>query len=179
MCSHMRFFLYGVKLPLGLRGGVSLSPRDFRPRPAPPAQHQTLPLSVYVIATDDGLCKIGVSRNPEGRLVQLQAGCPEKLHIVYVCILADQARNVEGFAHRLLKKQAVGGEWFNCSEDEAMQAVNKSAASFGKQIAELAPPKESTKMPFWLGFLISLIFVLWAMNAIFTQLTQHHQPTLP
>lgn len=178
MWSRMRFFLYGFKLPLGFRGGMSLSPRDFRPMPAPPPRPILLS-SVYVIATDDGLCKIGVSRNPEGRLAQLQTGCPQKLHIAYVCILADRAYEVEEFAHIALGKKAAGGEWFKCTEQEAIEAVNRSAAYFGKRIAELEPPKESTKIPFWLGFLISLIFILWAMNAVFTQLTQHHQQMLP
>lgn len=153
----MRFFLYGLRLPLHLRGGVSFGPRDFKRTPPRPTPRQLLPPSVYVIATNDGLCKIGVSCNPEGRLAQLQTGCPHHLHIAYVCVVKDQAYEVEGFAHMLLGRQAIGGEWFKCSENEAIEAVNRSAASYGKKIKDIAPEKKSPI----LDILMFIMVVCW------------------
>lgn len=171
MWSRMRFFLYGFKLPLGLRGGASFGPRDFVPRSAP-TQRPLLLSSVYVIATDDGLCKIGVSRNPEGRLAQLQTGCPQKLHIAYVCILADRAYEVEEFAHIALGKKAMGGEWFKCTEQEAIEAVNRSAAYFGKHIKVIEEPK---KAPI-LRFLITCLLAMWILMLILGQFQQQTPP---
>lgn len=159
MRSRMRFFLYGFRLPFGFRGGISLNPMDFKRRTPKSARRQALPLSVYVIATGDGLCKIGVSRDPEARLSQLQIGCPYELHIAYVCTLQDQAHDVESFAHMLLGKRAVGGEWFQCSEREAIDAVDKSVSSFGKVIKTIKP---EAKSPI-LDVLMILITIVWAI----------------
>lgn len=168
----MRFFLYGMRLPFHLRGGVSFSPRDFRQPPPRPTSQQLLPPSIYVIATNDGLCKIGVSRNPEARLASLQTGCPYHLHIVYVCVVKDQAYEVEGLAHTLLRGRKIGGEWFECSEGEAIEAVNKSAASLGKKIKDLAPQKRFSTLDF-LTICMLLLFILSIIMG------SQHQPQLP
>lgn len=163
--------MYGFRLPLGLRGGVSLSPRDFRSKPAPRA---LVPPSVYVIATDDGLCKIGVSCDPEARLKQLQTGCPYKLHIAYVCILASQAYEVETSAHDILSQQAVGGEWFKCSENQAIDAVNRAAATFGKRIVDssaIAPLRPFPVFKIWLFFVIAFWLFCLYVNYHFGLLT--------
>lgn len=170
MRSRMRFFLYGFRLPFGFRGGISLNPMDFK-RPTPKqARRQALPLSVYVIATGDGLCKIGVSRDPETRLAQLQIGCPYELHIAYVCILQDQAHEVECLAHKLLERRAVGGEWFQCSEREAIDAVNESVSSFGKRIGTI---KQEVKSPILdvLMILITIVWVFYLMGWALKQLS--------
>lgn len=68
---------------------------------------------LYIIKADK-YRKVGISENPEKRLIGVQVGCP--LH----CVLEanydiPDADKMEKRVHRILKKYNTSGEWFECS----------------------------------------------------------------
>ena len=81
--------------------------------------------SVYVIGCEVARIKVGISRDPEQRLADLQCGSPVKLALVHVEPLAPELRPqaVEGKAHDLLEPNWAHGEWFNASVEQAIAAI--------------------------------------------------------
>jgi hypothetical protein len=75
---------------------------------------------VYVFAKKNGTdreapVKVGISRDVNGRMVQVQTSCPFKIGLVYVfeCPSKDVAREIERCFHDTQKKDRLHGEWFN------------------------------------------------------------------
>ena len=67
---------------------------------------------VYAIKnTDTGNIKLGISKNPEQRLKQLQTGCDGKLELV-AYRKADNGYRDEVQLHLDNKQHAIHGEWF-------------------------------------------------------------------
>ena len=69
--------------------------------------------SLYVIQSDvTGAIKIGRSKNPKRRIVQLQTGSPYKLKLLAA---VDGKGCLEKYLHDKLKpyKQECKGEWFD------------------------------------------------------------------
>jgi hypothetical protein len=57
--------------------------------------------------------KIGVSKNPEKRLMQLQTAHPDELKIWHVFkVPADDSKKIENRLHRKFKWSRKRGEWF-------------------------------------------------------------------
>jgi hypothetical protein len=81
----MRLWLSGPRI-LGIRPGISFALSELtRSRPSPRRQ-QSRQMSgsfIYVISADDGLIKVGISRDPSRRLAQLQASSPHMLSLIY------------------------------------------------------------------------------------------------
>lgn len=77
---------------------------------------------VYVISAGPRMHKIGISVEPKKRLGSLQTGHYRKLRLCRL-IEAENAEQVEAYAHRLLKDRRSSGEWFSVTEDEAAWAV--------------------------------------------------------
>lgn len=81
---------------------------------------------LYCIADDSGLCKFGYSRDPSGRLRELQTGNPNPLFLVESVCLPESEGLRESFAARQLEQQLhrdfahlrVRGEWFRCSPEQ-------------------------------------------------------------
>lgn len=69
---------------------------------------------VYLIKSDNAV-KIGVSNNPQSRLITLQTSHHQKLELIYQLQCADQtsAYNVESLLHKRYKSYNVSGEWFS------------------------------------------------------------------
>jgi hypothetical protein len=88
---------------------------------------------LYVIADSEGLHKVGISNDPSHRLAQLQTGSPRLLRLVYQTKPAAQAIDIESAAHRILKRYATHGEWFNCSSGQAVDAVNAAQERIGRK----------------------------------------------
>jgi probable addiction module antidote protein len=82
---------------------------------------------VYVISAGDNLHKVGVARDMRRRLAALSTGCPYHLSVSYSrpCT-ASTAGIVEQNAHRALSSFKLKGEWFECSVDEAIEAVRSA-----------------------------------------------------
>ncbi len=62
----------------------------------------------------DGPVKIGIARNPIQRLLTLQVGCPQALHLVAV---VPAPRCVERVLHTALAVSRIHGEWFEPSPE--------------------------------------------------------------
>ena len=77
---------------------------------------------------ESGLHKIGIAKQPEKRLKQLQTGCPYKLEIIYI-VESKFTSKVEKFLHKKFshKKnvqkfdQNLKGEWFNLDVSDILE----------------------------------------------------------
>lgn len=79
---------------------------------------------VYAIkGLRDDLIKIGMSRNIEGRLSDLQRATPHKLRVLFFAECRSRTRKVEAAAHNLLGSWRVQGEWFRVSPEMAQLAI--------------------------------------------------------
>lgn len=66
----------------------------------------------------EGRYKIGVSKNPDKRLKQLQVGNSEQIILVHT-YYSEYAYKIEKALHRSYKK--IQGEWYYLSMDEVSQ----------------------------------------------------------
>lgn len=66
----------------------------------------------YIQNEDSGAVKIGISKNPETRLKQLQIGCDGKLKLLGYR-LAENRFSDEAIEHKKHKDNHIHGEWFN------------------------------------------------------------------
>lgn len=82
-------------------------------------------LSIYVIVLSPEISKIGVSRNTQTRLANLQASNPvQQLSIAWKFAGAStQIRRAEWLAHKQLKRQSLGNEWFRVGSERAIEVV--------------------------------------------------------
>ena len=64
-----------------------------------------------------GAIKIGHASNVERRLLELQVGNPEKLHVLATIPIESkkQAHNIERWMHYRFKRLHIRGEWFRGS----------------------------------------------------------------
>lgn len=68
---------------------------------------------VYVARESvSGRYKIGISKNPEARVKQLNTGNPEKLILVHAYLATEQKNISEKLAHSLFDTSRLKGEWF-------------------------------------------------------------------
>ena len=77
---------------------------------------------IYIIAADNGLLKIGISKYPAARLATLSTGLPYDLRIVRSWWHPDAFR-VERVVHSALAEHRVRREWFNVSIEAATAAI--------------------------------------------------------
>lgn len=96
------------------------------------ASHLKSRTAVYAIGPQPGRpLKIGFSRRPKGRLVELQICSPEELrfhHVFWLATTAD-ATKLEAECHRFLIEVGshVRGEWFDLDGPLASKAINVAA----------------------------------------------------
>ena len=73
---------------------------------------------VYILkVSSDGIYKVGVSKNVEKRVKQLQTGNPEKIEIVKT-FLSDYPYKIESVLHRSYQRNHVQGECYYLSEKD-------------------------------------------------------------
>ena len=72
---------------------------------------------VYFIQKGYGSIKIGVAKNPEARLKNLQTGNHGKLYLIakFPCASVAAARNLESDLHKKFERFRLEGEWFRKS----------------------------------------------------------------
>ena len=82
---------------------------------------------VYMIKADQ-FVKVGVAKNPEKRLEQMQTGSPYELEIIALLpfITRSMAFEYENHLHRRLRRFHFRGEWFSI---ECLGIAFKQAAS--------------------------------------------------
>lgn len=84
---------------------------------------------VYVISAGDVRHKIGMANDPEVRLRSLRTGVPDELTLIH-SVEVSHAQRAEAKAHQILAGKRIRGEWFDCSAEEAIAAVNSVAADY-------------------------------------------------
>lgn len=82
--------------------------------------YSTLSYYVYVICSDEGLYKIGYSKNPTERMRQLQVSIPHKLTLIHD-IMTTQPKLLEKQLHEAYSHKHVRGEWFALSEYDIIE----------------------------------------------------------
>ena len=114
--------------------------------------------AIYVIDTDRGVCKVGISNNPTERLANLQTASPFRLRLVYAAIHSEAAR-LEVLVHHALRHKLAYGEWFCVTAAVAQDEIAKAAASIGKPIAGsgYGVPRMTRRFWFFVMFWIILL----------------------
>ena len=108
-----------------IEGRSSIYTPDFMPS-------ETSEEFVYIMtATESKRVKIGVSKDPQSRLKQVQTGCPERVELS-TAIPTLFARSIESGLHTVFADKRVSGEWFNLDADE-LGELN----SFAKKCTDL------------------------------------------
>ena len=95
---------------------------------------------VYVIGDPQGPQKIGMSFNPSKRLIGIQTNNSGTLVIASATSVPwPLVREVERFAHWLLREQHARGEWFSVSPEAALDAVKQAtqAVTLGDRAPEI------------------------------------------
>lgn len=78
---------------------------------------------VYVIAArDEGPCKIGLAKDAQSRLSELQTGHPERLEVKWNSLCPAGPR-LERWLHSYLAPRRLKGEWFDITVAEAGDAL--------------------------------------------------------
>lgn len=79
---------------------------------------------IYVIGGDCPPYKVGISKDPEKRLRNLQTGHPHKLRI-HLLKQTDATRTklLETTIHHNMKMHKTNGEWFDLSLDKVIAEV--------------------------------------------------------
>lgn len=88
--------------------------------------------SVYVMQSEIGLVKVGITSSLKNRLSQLRSasGLTIKVEATFEC---DRARAVEKAVHELLAAHRKHGEWFDVTPDQAREAVEAAIAHLANQ----------------------------------------------
>lgn len=75
---------------------------------------------IYLMGKPEGPIKIGLSKNPEKRLKQLQTGYPEKLSLFEKFPVPEKSvKKFEKLIHDNLRYKRTHGEWFDLTLEEA------------------------------------------------------------
>jgi tetratricopeptide (TPR) repeat protein len=102
---------------------------------------------VYVITNEamPGLVKVGwSSKDAVLRASELDSPASPHYHVVRYDILVEEAYSAEQKVHRLLASKLEGKEWFRCSVQEAIEAIQKVIEEPSHQIKKI-------KVDFWEG----------------------------
>ena len=76
-----------------------------------------VPGRVYLLKADNGLYKIGYSKNVQARIKQIQKNTPHSIEIV-CSIETDEVRMLEGKLHDKYRAALTKYEWFLLSPDQ-------------------------------------------------------------
>jgi|SRR6185437_16308855 len=101
--------------------------------------------SIYVVRSEIGPVKVGLSGQPKWRLSTLQVGSPTPLHLHFSAVVDEDASlDLEERAHAILAAHRKSGEWFGVSADEAVAAVLAAASELGITLTK--PPEKEPKV---------------------------------
>ncbi len=90
---------------------------------------------IYVVKGDHEHVKIGVTKNPEARLAQLQTGSSRKIEYAFIAPTSGDPCAIEREAHAMLARSRLSGEWFDVPPELAIAAVTGAAAKLGQSLA--------------------------------------------
>jgi hypothetical protein len=80
---------------------------------------------VYVIGTNEGPYKVGITGDLNARIKTLQTACPHPLRAV-VTAGTKTAKEHERILHSALSQYRLSGEWFRCKLEIIMTAMSDS-----------------------------------------------------
>jgi len=112
----------------------------------PACKEPNAPIYIYVISSEMGPVKIGLSSDVQNGLKILQTGFPYKLSIYFhERIMRSSAGFVEKKAHATLAKKRLQGEWFDATVDNAISAVRDAIGAFGYIATKANTQKEKAE----------------------------------
>ena len=79
---------------------------------------------VYLIKSQYGSVKIGITKDVNRRLMTLGTASPTQLSVAG-CKLARNARAIEKELHHKFKSKRIYGEWFNLSQEDINWIIDK------------------------------------------------------
>ena len=74
-------------------------------------------IKLYIIS-DGTYKKIGITKNPEKRIIELQTGNPNKLKFIRI---VPALRKDEKYFHKKYKHKKVNGEWFDLNDQDILE----------------------------------------------------------
>jgi len=80
---------------------------------------------VYVVETESGKVKIGVSKNPKKRISALQTSTFERLKNVHISNKCFNFMEIEENLHYIFKNERLNGEWFDLQFEDAVNKLNE------------------------------------------------------
>lgn len=83
-------------------------------------------ISLYLIQSESGYIKIGISKRVERRLRDLQISSPEKLTLLFYQPL-QKAELIEKKLHQRFSDKRLRGEWFDLTPDDIQWVMTKYA----------------------------------------------------
>ena len=93
--------------------------------------------SIYIMQNGKDF-KIGISVNPEKRLLGVRCGFP-KVKLLWYSEPIERARKVENLMHKKYKDCRVGGEWFRLKDvDEVISIISQYASEYKEGNCEKA-----------------------------------------
>lgn len=82
--------------------------------------------SIYVIRTDDGSVKVGISKNVDARMKAIQCNSGKKIVDSYATGICSNAIEIESKAKEHFALKNIMGEWFSCEFDEMVNFVKST-----------------------------------------------------
>ena len=78
---------------------------------------------VYILKTSDDVYKIGVAKDVESRVRQLQTGSVEEITLVNK-FLSEFPFKIESTLHRKYNRNRINGEWYYLTEENRNSFIN-------------------------------------------------------
>lgn len=86
---------------------------------------------IYVMRDVNGPAKIGFSKSPVARRSQVSSDASATITIPFAAMVDGNHRVLERMAHEILRDKRVAGEWFDVTDEAAVDAVRKAADVLG------------------------------------------------
>lgn len=80
---------------------------------------------VYVVETESGKVKIGVSTKPKHRIASLQTATYERLKNIHISNKCFNYLMIEEKLHKFFNKNRLNGEWFDVRFEDAVNKLNE------------------------------------------------------
>lgn len=88
--------------------------------------------NIYLIQHPEGFHKIGVSKNPQKRLKNIQTCIPYELNIENVIVCDKKAYEIEKIIHNSLTNFNIRGEWFELPHSARVYLCSKDSFSWSE-----------------------------------------------
>lgn len=75
-------------------------------------------MNLYIIASGNGLFKIGVASDIKSRLAHIKSGSPVECELLMTIKYDEKSINLEKDLHNKFSSKRVRGEWFALSKDD-------------------------------------------------------------